>query len=317
MAGTVPNLPLSMQFDKDTGKPLRGGKLSFYQANTTTPQLAYKDTGLTLPHPNPITLDGAGRVPSFYLADGFIRVRLTNARGSVQFDEASLLVIGPSAGGGGGGGSVDATTIFQTGDVLWLDSGGARPGWVRDNGRTIGSASSGAAERANADCQALFTFLWQNFSDTLCPVLGGRGASASADWAADKQITLPDKRGYVAGGVDDMGNAAAGRLSGAPIIAGGVTTAGSLIGENTHVQTQPELAQHTHVQNPHSHQFGYNIDSNSFASGGNSQPVFTVNTSGNILRNTDVTTASNQNTGSSSPMNVMQRTVLGTFFRKL
>ena len=86
MAGTVPNLPLSMQFDKDTGKPLRGGKLSFYQANTTTPQLAYKDVGLTLPHPNPITLDGAGRVPSFYLADGLVRVRLTNARGSVQFD---------------------------------------------------------------------------------------------------------------------------------------------------------------------------------------------------------------------------------------
>ena len=214
MAGTVPNLPLSMQFDKDTGKPLRGGKLSFYQASTTTPQLAYKDVGLTLPHPNPITLDGVGRIPSFYLADGFIRVRLTNARGSVQFDEASLLVIGPSSGGGGGGGSVDATTVFQTGDVLWLDASAARPGWVRDNGRTIGSAASGATERASADCQALFTFLWANFSDTLCPVLGGRGASAAADWAADKQITLPDKRGYVPGGLDEFGVSGVGGWEG-------------------------------------------------------------------------------------------------------
>src|SRR5262249_32956360 len=181
-----------------------------------------------------------------YLADGFIRVRLTNARGSVQFDEANLLVIGPSSGGGGGGGGVDATTVFQTGDVLWLDKTGARAGWGRDNGRTIGSATAGATERANSDCQALFTYLWQTYGDVLCPVLGGRGASAAADWAADKQITLPDKRGYVAGGLDDMGSSAANRFTGAPVIAGDVVSPGSLIGETTHVMTISEMPAHNH-----------------------------------------------------------------------
>ena len=57
MAGTIPNLPLSTQFDKDTGRPLRGGKLYFFQAGTiATPQLAFKDAGLTQPHPNPIAV---------------------------------------------------------------------------------------------------------------------------------------------------------------------------------------------------------------------------------------------------------------------
>ena len=312
MAGTIPNLPLSMQFDKDSGKPLRGGKLSFYQANTTTPQLAYKDVGLTLPHPNPITLDGAGRVPSFYLADGLVRVRLTNARGSVQFDEASLLVIGPSAGGGGGGGSVDATTVFQTGDVMWLDVDVVRLGWVRDNGRTIGSAASGATERANADCQSLFTFLWQNFDTTLCPVLGGRGGSAASDWAADKQITLPDKRGYVTGGLDTMGNAAAGRLSAVPILSGGVTTPGSLIGEPTHAQTVNEMPSHNHGGETGDPTTSPSVGA-AVASQGNSGVgnFYAVNTT---LPAHHHTIASQ---GGGQAMNVTQRTVLGTFYRKL
>lgn len=101
--------------------------------------------------------------------------------------------------------------MFATGDCLWLDYQGTRTGWVRDNGRTIGSATSGATERANADASALFTYLWTNFSNTICAVSGGRGANAAADYATSKTIALPDKRGYVPGGLDDMGNSAAGR----------------------------------------------------------------------------------------------------------
>jgi hypothetical protein len=247
MAGTIPNLPLSTQFDKDSGAPLRGGKLHFFQAGTiATPQVAYKDTGLSLAHPNPITLDGAGRVPSFYLADGAIHIRLTNAQGVTQFEELSLLVVGPSSGSGGGGTTVDPTSVFQTGDVIWLDQAGTRAGWVRDNGRTIGSATSGASERANSDCQNLFTFLRNTYDDTVCPVNGGRGASAAADWAANKWITLPDKRGYAPGGLDDMGNAAASRYAGVPFTAGNATAAGSLCGEAAHALSGSETGPHIH-----------------------------------------------------------------------
>lgn len=242
MAGTLPHLPLSTQFDKDSGRPLKGGRLVFYVANApSSPALAYKDAGLTLPWGDRITLDGAGRVPNFYLPDGNIGVRLVSARGVIQFEESNLLVIGPSSGEGSGGGSVDPTTTYRTGDILALDQVGVREGWVRDNGRTLGSATSGATERANADCEALFLFLWNTYSDDLCPVVGGRGASAAADWAANKQITLPDKRGRTMVGVDDMGNASASRLSGVVFSAGTWAIPGSTGGMARRTLTTSEL----------------------------------------------------------------------------
>jgi hypothetical protein len=64
-------------------------------------------------------------------------------------------------------------------------------GFLACSGGTIGDASSTATVRANADCQSLFLALWAlGFA-----VTGGAGASAAADWAAHKQIALPDHRG--------------------------------------------------------------------------------------------------------------------------
>src|SRR5512139_3668854 len=191
------------------GKPASGWNLYLYTANTSTPVNSYQDTALTVLNPWPIQADASGMMPPFWLADGNYRARGTsNNGGTVYFDLPTVLALGASAGSAPSGG-VDPNAIFQTGDVIWVDVQGTRAGWVRDNGRTIGSATSGGTERANADTQALFTFLWNNFADAVCPVSTGRGASAAADWGANKTIGLPDKRGYIAGGVDDMGNAAA------------------------------------------------------------------------------------------------------------
>lgn len=99
-----------------------------------------------------------------------------------------------------------------TGAVMMYTATSAPSGWVRCNGRTIGNASSSATERANADTADLYAHLWTNFADAQCPVSGGRGASAAADYAANKAIGLPDWRGRAPFGLDDMGNSAAGRL---------------------------------------------------------------------------------------------------------
>lgn len=76
----------------------------------------------------------------------------------------------------------------------------APTGWLAANGDTIGSASSGATN-ASPDYSALFSVLWDNWSNTALPILDSagaastRGASASADFSANKRLPLPDLRG--------------------------------------------------------------------------------------------------------------------------
>ena len=111
--------------------------------------------------------------------------------------------------------------------------------WLLVNGETIGNLSSGA-DHAAEGYENIFIFLWENHSDTSCPVSSGRGASAAADFAAGKTLTLPN---------------ACGR---APIGAGqgsGLTprVLGDMIGEESHIITTGELTPHTHTGPSHTH----------------------------------------------------------------
>ncbi len=234
-AGTLPGFSLTPQFDQN-GKPAPGCLLYTIQAGTTsTPQNSYQDSNLSILMPNPISCDASARLPQFFLADGLIKVRLTTSTGTQIFVQDNLLVIGPSSGGGGGGGSVDPTTIIQTGSVQAYYGTGTRSGYVRLNGRTIGSATSGATERANSDAQQLFEYLWN--TDSTLTVSGGRGVSANADWLANKTLTLPDARNRVFAGLGDMGNSDAALFSGYTFTSGDSVTLGSRLGGATTLTT--------------------------------------------------------------------------------
>lgn len=123
---------------------------------------------------------------------------------------------------------------FTTGDVKTTLKSVADAGWVIMNDGTIGDASSGATTRANADAQALFTLLWTNVSNTNCPVSGGRGASAAADFAAHKTIALPKM----------LGRAMAAAGTGAGLTARNL---GDTAGEETHTLTVSEIPSHSHT----------------------------------------------------------------------
>ena len=74
-------------FDR-CGKPLAGGKVYTYEANTTTAKTTYKDPyGLT-PNTNPIILDAAGEA-DIYL-DGTYRIRITDRNGVLINDVAKI-----------------------------------------------------------------------------------------------------------------------------------------------------------------------------------------------------------------------------------
>lgn len=329
MAGSI-SLAGAQQFDV-LGNLLGGAKIYWIQAGTTsTPQNAYYDTGLVSPLPNPYTLEADARVPFHYLADGQIKVRIVDSNGVTRLEQDNILVIGPSSGGGGGGG-VDPTVVFTTGDVLWLPLQGTRTGWVRANGRTMGSASSGATERANADTATLFTYLWNNFSNTVCPVSTGRGANAAADFAANKTITLLDWRGYVPGGLDDMGNSAASRWANVPVVSGDTVTAGSVLGEATHALIAAEHASHDHDvfthETGHTHTVPLTTagagtaggSGSGFAVIGNNTTTSSAN-SGVQVRSASAGGGTQNKTatqGAGAAHNTVQKTVLGTFYLKL
>src|SRR6266566_4876360 len=84
-AGTIP-LALSQQFNIN-GLPLAGCLLYIYQTGTTTVlQQPFVDFGLTITAPNPMTCDATGRLPMFWLADGTVHARLSDASGVVLVD---------------------------------------------------------------------------------------------------------------------------------------------------------------------------------------------------------------------------------------
>lgn len=126
-------------------------------------------------------------------------------------------------------------TVPVGGTIMW-DSDTPPDGWLIRNGQTIGDASSSATARANADCAALFAYLWNNIANAQLPIQDSsgnpttRGVSAAADFAAHKRMPLPNGAGRVPVGKD----------------AGTFATLGAALGEETHQLTTDELAQHSH-----------------------------------------------------------------------
>jgi hypothetical protein len=127
----------------------------------------------------------------------------------------------------------------------------APAGWVLLSGRTIGNAASGATERANADTSALFTLLWDSIANAELPIQdstgapSSRGASAADDFAANKRLPVPDARGRLIAGKDDMGGTAASRLTSTGGVVG--ATLGAAGGAQTHTLVAAEMPAHTHT----------------------------------------------------------------------
>ena len=332
------------------GAPMIGCQLFIFQVGTvSTQQLAFQDTALTVPLPWPVQCDGNARLPMFYLLNGSVHIRLTDASGIVQYENQSVLVVGPSGGGGGGGG-VDPSTVSSSGDVKWRPSTEILSGWVKLNATTIGSAASGATQRANADTQALFIWLWTNCSNPFCAVSSGRGATALADFNANKTIVLPDMRAIGPFGLDDMGAGSSGLFASVPVVSGTITTPSSLVGEQLHGITQAELPAiglafgGTPVtltptgsigNDPHNHQYT-GPQTNAFTAGtgttnrsdvwAGTAPTFTLTNAAALTLNLNgipytpagsVTAGGSTVLGSSVVGNRVSRHILGTWWMKL
>jgi hypothetical protein len=269
MAGHIAGLGYSQRIDIN-GDPLSGCRLFIFDAGTSTPASVFEDYSLSIEHTHPITADAAGIIPMFWVDDGTYRVRLTDAAGNEIFDDDGIVALGPSSGAVGGSGSVSTpeSAIFTTGDMIWGPISGTRTGWVRSNGRTIGSAASGATERASADTEELFAYLWNNFDNSTCAVSSGRGANAAADFAANKTIVTLDMRDKSPFGLSDMGNTSTGTLGTTAGATGGASTVTLAQTNLPNVNFSHSLAAATHTHNVSGNTGGHSASHNHTFFGG-------------------------------------------------
>lgn len=318
--------PLSRQTVLDlNGELVAGARLQFFVAGTTTPLTAYADPALSVPAPSVVVgsktyyeADASGRWPRLFLPYQDYKETVTTPGGTLLWNDDGIANPAPATSGGGG--TVPESQLFQTGDPKFSLGSGSLAGFVRLNGRTIGNAGSGATERANADCEALFIWNWDNFSDTLCPVAGGRGGSGAADFAAGKALQLLDGRNKAFFGLDDMGNSAANGFAGVTFAKGDATTAGSSGGAAMHTLQTAELAQHNHSisLNPNFNDVYTLIQTTGV---GVASGVTAVNS---VITNTTPTTPNSlsisggtANAGSGNAHNNMPPFLLGTWYQKL
>lgn len=224
------------------GDPYVGALVEFFDAETTTPQVVYTDSSLSIPAgESDRTANASGRFRALFLnpTPGNYRVRVTDEDDTLIEDVDGISVPQNADYTPPDGGETSPELLFTTGMLQHYYGATAPAGWVRANGRTLGSATSGATERANADAEDLFLLLWAQ--DSALSVSGGRGGTAAGDWAANKTIALPDLRGRALVGLDDMGSTAAGVITSFTTL-GGATGAQSVTLDSTQIPSHLHAA---------------------------------------------------------------------------
>jgi microcystin-dependent protein len=197
-----------------------------------------------------------------------------------------------------------------TGSRIGYTGFSAPSGWVLANGLTIGNASSNATNRANADTEDLFALLWNNYADTELPIVDSagsastRGASAAADYAADKAIPVPDYAGRVGTGRDNMRGSSIGRVTSSQKHGIDGNTLGKSGGASEHVLSEAELPDHVHEAQPFTN----------WAAGGSAR--FGVNSS-TYNRNTGGVYLNTQGAGGDEAHTNMQPSIIETVIIKL
>jgi hypothetical protein len=191
----------------------------------------------------------------------------------------------------------------RTGHIIAGYDGSAPYGYLFMDDRTIGSSSSGATSNpaagginlgASISTFPLYNLLWDNVSspssNVLCPVTGGLGASAAADFEANKTMFLPAGLGRV------LSNSGQGAF-----------LTNRILGSFTGAETTNQVPNHTHTF--HTNQ--------GFVQAGGAQTELQGGGGFGVTNSVVGSGTTDNNAGGVSSINLLQPTSFTYFFIKL
>ncbi len=178
-AGAGLRFVIPNQFSVDaSGVPRAGAQMFFYATGTNTYQNTYSDSGLTVPNVNPVIADANGQFGNvFLLTSPAYHVVLEDANGVVIWD---MDPVGPE---------ITQTGAMPVGGEIDFAGATAPAGWLLEYGQAI----------SRTTYSALFAVIGTTYGN-------GDGSTT---------FNLPDARGRVYAGVDNMGGTAANRITAA------------------------------------------------------------------------------------------------------
>lgn len=298
------------QFFDNNGNPLTSGTVDFYAPNTTNRMTTWKNSGETIVNTNPVVLDAAGR--AIIYGQGTYRQVVKDSLGNLVWDQ---LTTGPGTSGAavtnfGDGAAVGSvkmwagivapaqyqfaygqqvlrasfpdlySAITQTISVICTSGSTVLSGIADTTQIAVGanvetSCVPGTGTVVSTTASTVTLSSTANISTTVnatfFPFGNGNGATT---------FSLPDLRGYVVAGRDNMGGTAASRLT-ATYFGKSAGALGATGGSQNQTLTLAEMVGHTHnaIVNDPGHDHGIVVDSvaagTNITSGGASTPVAT------------------------------------------
>jgi hypothetical protein len=266
--------PAKTQLFDNNGNPLVSGKVDYFVPGTTTRKTTWQDSGQTIPNANPVILDGAGR--ALMLGNGSYRQVVRDRLNNVIWDQ----VTSSTGSGGGGGGSATVGDGQAVGTMqVWMGFTApaayafafgqefTRAGFPElfsalTSNQTVSctSGSSTLTSVGNTEQLAIGSAIESTclnagaviVSKTISTIIASTNAIISTTSTArffpygrgDGSLTfnVPDMRGRVPAGRDNMGGVAANRLTastnGFGLDANGIGVAG---GSQSQIVTQLKL----------------------------------------------------------------------------
>lgn len=212
------------QFSDANGAPYASGTVQFYIPTTTTPKATWSDPGETVPNPNPVVLDSAGRATIF--GSGIYRQVLKDQFGALVWDKLTMgglaslgQINGPSLLGQDstfGPGPVTSLSPLQVNNMLALLT----------NVVTYGADPTGIADSTSAINAALATcgtYIPPGLYKTTATLTTGSCASPVV-LGAGKTSVIINLHSTTAEGFITTGSATEGTISGFSLTRTGIPT---------------------------------------------------------------------------------------------